>query len=67
MSFGADFLQIARGFMMSAGCIRARYCSGTTEDNVLLDWQLKIKVKKNILCLNTQIMWQIIIKPFWKM
>jgi len=27
---GADFLQIARGFMMSAGCIRARYCSGTT-------------------------------------
>lgn len=30
MSLGADFLQIARGFMMSAGCIRARYCSGTT-------------------------------------
>ncbi len=29
MSLGADFLQIARGFMMSAGCIRARYCSGT--------------------------------------
>ena len=29
-SLGADFLQIARGFMMSAGCIRARYCSGTT-------------------------------------
>ncbi len=27
---GADFVQIARGFMMSAGCIRARYCSGTT-------------------------------------
>lgn len=30
MSLGADFIQIARGFMMSAGCIRARYCSGTT-------------------------------------
>ncbi|BAK74197.1 FMN-binding glutamate synthase family protein [Arcobacter sp. L] len=30
MSLGADFVQIARGFMMSAGCIRARYCSGTT-------------------------------------
>ncbi|XPV69482.1 MAG: glutamate synthase-related protein [Halarcobacter sp.] len=29
MSLGADFVQIARGFMMSAGCIRARYCSGT--------------------------------------
>jgi glutamate synthase domain-containing protein 2 len=30
MAIGADFIQIARGFMMSAGCIRARYCSGTT-------------------------------------
>ncbi len=30
LSLGADFVQIARGFMMSAGCIRARYCSGTT-------------------------------------
>ena len=30
MSLGADFIQIARGFMMSAGCFRARYCSGTT-------------------------------------
>jgi len=29
-ALGADFVQIARGFMMSAGCIRARYCSGTT-------------------------------------
>ena len=26
--FGADFVNIARGFMMSAGCIRARECSG---------------------------------------
>ena len=25
---GADFVGIARGFMMSAGCIRARECSG---------------------------------------
>jgi len=31
MALGADFVQIARGFMMSAGCIRARYCSGTTK------------------------------------
>ncbi len=31
MSLGADFIQIARAFMMSAGCIRARYCSGTTK------------------------------------
>ncbi len=30
MALGADFIQIARGFMMSAGCIRARYCSETT-------------------------------------
>ena len=30
LALGADFIQIARGFMMSAGCIRARYCSGTT-------------------------------------
>ncbi|WP_320034641.1 FMN-binding glutamate synthase family protein [Halarcobacter sp.] len=28
LCIGADFIQIARGFMMSAGCIRARYCSG---------------------------------------
>ena len=31
LSLGADFIQIARGFMLSAGCIRARYCSGTTK------------------------------------
>ncbi len=28
LSLGADFVGIARGFMMSAGCIRARVCSG---------------------------------------
>ena len=28
LSLGADFINIARGFMMSAGCIRARMCSG---------------------------------------
>jgi len=28
MSMGADAVGIARGFMMSAGCIRARMCSG---------------------------------------
>lgn len=27
-ALGADFINIARGFMMSAGCIRARMCSG---------------------------------------
>lgn len=30
LSLGADFIAIARGFMMSAGCIRARVCSGTS-------------------------------------
>lgn len=29
LALGADFIAIARGFMMSAGCIRARVCSGT--------------------------------------
>lgn len=28
LSIGADMIGIARGFMMSAGCIRARECSG---------------------------------------
>jgi len=28
MALGADFIYSARGFMMSAGCIRARMCSG---------------------------------------
>ena len=28
MCLGADFIQIARGFMLSAGCIRAKVCSG---------------------------------------
>jgi len=28
MCLGADFIQVARGFMLSAGCIRARMCSG---------------------------------------
>ncbi len=31
LCLGADFVQIARGFMMSAGCIRARYCSGASK------------------------------------
>jgi len=48
MSLGADFIQIARGFMMSAGCIRARYCSGTTGHDcpVGLATQNKSKRKK---------------------
>lgn len=48
LSLGADFIQIARGFMMSAGCIRARYCSGTTghECPVGLATQNKKKRKK---------------------
>ncbi len=29
LALGADAVGIARGFMMSAGCIRARVCSGT--------------------------------------
>jgi glutamate synthase domain-containing protein 2 len=27
-AYGVDFINIARGFMLSAGCIRARVCSG---------------------------------------
>ncbi len=48
LSLGADFVQIARGFMMSAGCIRARYCSGTTGQQcpVGLATQDKSKRKK---------------------
>ncbi|RXJ78100.1 FMN-binding glutamate synthase family protein [Arcobacter sp. F155] len=48
MALGADFVQIARGFMMSAGCIRARYCSGTTGHDcpVGLATQNKEKRKK---------------------
>ena len=48
MSIGADFVQIARGFMMSAGFIRARYCSGTTGHDcpVGLATQNKDKRKK---------------------
>ena len=30
---GADFINIARGFMISAGCIRARECSGANGRN----------------------------------
>tara|TARA_B110000046_G_C13012137_1_gene407126 strand:- start:1163 stop:2857 length:1695 start_codon:yes stop_codon:yes gene_type:complete len=33
MALGADFIYIARGFMMSAGCIRARMCSGAGSHN----------------------------------
>ncbi len=28
LAYGADYINIARGFMISAGCIRARECSG---------------------------------------
>jgi len=28
LCYGADFINIARGFMISVGCIRARECSG---------------------------------------
>jgi len=28
LALGADFISIARGFMLSAGCIRAKMCSG---------------------------------------
>jgi len=31
-AYGADFINIARGFMISAGCIRARHCSGAGGD-----------------------------------
>ena len=33
LALGADFVMIGRGFMMSAGCIRARMCSGAGSHN----------------------------------
>ena len=33
LCYGADFINIARGFMVSAGCIRARECSGANGHN----------------------------------
>jgi len=33
LSLGADYIAIARGFMLSAGCIRARMCSGEGSHN----------------------------------
>ncbi|MDQ7084610.1 MAG: FMN-binding glutamate synthase family protein [Sulfurovum sp.] len=33
LCYGADFINIARGFMISAGCIRARECSGAGGHN----------------------------------
>lgn len=33
LCYGADFINIARGFMISAGCIRARECSGANGHN----------------------------------
>jgi len=33
LAIGADFVNIARGFMLSAGCIRARVCSGANGRN----------------------------------
>lgn len=33
LCYGANFINIARGFMISAGCIRARECSGANGRN----------------------------------
>lgn len=33
LAYGADFINIARGFMISAGCIRAHECSGANGRN----------------------------------
>jgi len=33
LCYGADFINIARGFMISAGCIRARECAGANGHN----------------------------------
>lgn len=33
LSLGGDYVSIARGFMLSAGCIRARMCSGEGSHN----------------------------------
>lgn len=65
MAIGADFVQIARGFMMSAGCIRARYCSGTTGHQCPVGLATQDKDKrKNILCINKLKKLEIIIRIF---
>jgi len=45
-ALGADLIQIARGFMMSAGCIRARYCSGTTKHQCPVGLATQDKAKR---------------------
>ena len=44
LALGADMVSIARGFMMSAGCIRARHCSGV--DNKICPVGLATQDKK---------------------
>lgn len=58
LSLGADMVGIARGFMMSAGCIRARHCSGAggrhcpvglaTQDKKLRASYLVVRKSKHI-------------------
>lgn len=45
--YGADFVNIARGFMMSAGCIRARHCSGTNGHDCPVGLATMNKEKRN--------------------
>ena len=48
MSLGADLVQVARGFMMAAGCIRARYCSGTNGHHCPVGLATQNKEKRKI-------------------
>ncbi len=45
--YGADFVNIARGFMISAGCIRARHCSGTQGHDCPVGLATMNKEKRN--------------------
>ena len=44
---GADFINIARGFMISAGCIRARECSGAGGRNCPIGLATMDKAKRS--------------------
>ena len=47
LCYGADFINIARGFMISAGCIRARECSGAGGRNCPVGLATMDEVKRS--------------------
>ena len=47
LCYGADFINIARGFMISAGCIRARECSGAGGRNCPVGLATREEIKRS--------------------